>query len=246
MIGFWEVIGQAECTLALSQDIIGESTRISLSCACYMLSTRNESNSSKDQSSYPEVPAGSILIPRWIVYLQAALLGTCAVTFFIFGVMVGTLNNPKVEVVSTSEFSVSGIASYSKSGVSLPDAGAVVMLLPETPAEVSRQSPDTVRPENFEPLENPVIDFVAQQGGTIVRTNSAGKFEIFAKSGSYFLLLISNSISERSSDKMSREQVAALSQYFLPVENLIRDNAYSWTKIQVNDEPMLLGDVKVN
>ena len=191
-----------------------------------------------------EIPAGKILLPRWVVYLQATLLGTCAITFFIFGMMAGSFTHAPIQNESGSEQSISGFVAWIRSGVALPDAGAVVMLLPQTPADIARQSPETIRPENFEPLENPTIEFVRSQGGSIVRTNIDGKFQVYAKPGDYRLLVISKAKTDRTDQKLSRQQVASLSQYFLPVEKLVQGNQYHWQNIQVESSPITLSDIE--
>ncbi len=188
-------------------------------------------------------PSDKILIPRWVVYFQAALLGISAVTFFIFGLMVGTLNPTTPRPASATEQNVSGMVSVVMRGNRVADAGAVILLLPVNPIAVTRQSPDTIRPDRFEPLENPTIDYIHSQGGAVVRANADGRFELFAKPNKYFLVVISNSIAAESDQKLSRQQVAGLSQYFLPVENLIRAQAFYWEEIDLASNPVLRNEI---
>lgn len=128
----------------------------------------------------------------------------------------------------------------------MPDAGAVVVLLPKSPADIVRQSPEIIRPESFEPLENPTLDFIRSQGGSVIRANIDGKFELFAKPGIYNLLVISKAKTDRDDQKLSREQVAALSQYFLPVEKLVQRNQYFWKELSIADSPIVLSDIEFN
>ena len=39
------------------------------------------------------IAAGNIVLPRWVVYFQASMLGVCAATFFVFGMMVGNVTS---------------------------------------------------------------------------------------------------------------------------------------------------------
>ena len=98
-------------------------------------------NPSQPDVSYPvELPQDSsnsettntITLPRSVVYFQAALLGVIATTFFIFGLMVGSLtsnNGFEPEIVSCE---VSGEIVYEKNGVEYQDSGAVVMMISNT------------------------------------------------------------------------------------------------------------------
>ena len=187
-------------------------------------------------------PQDAISLPRWVVYFQAALLGIVAATFFIFGVMVGTLtNNGGNTVDSDSDVRVFGTVAKMRDGQQAPDAGAVILLLPDQPLNISRQDPTTVRPDSFEPLENPTIDSIRAQGGSVVRSNIDGKFEVFARAGNYNLLIISKTSSE-SRQKLSKEQVASISQYFIPVEKLIQNQHYYWQPIRVGESDVEITD----
>ena len=157
--------------------------------------------------------------------------------------MVGSLNPTTVEK-SGDEQSVAGLVAFKRKSAVVPESGAVVLLLPQIPKVISRQSPDTIRPQSFEPLENPTIDYVRSQGGSVVRTNADGRFEIFARPGSYFLIVISKNVAAEEDQKLSREQVAGLSQYFIPVEGLIRKQRFYWELVEVGDSPVRRDDIQ--
>ena len=117
----------------------------------------------------------------------------------------------------------------------VPDAGAVVLLLPDPPSELRRQDPSLIHPSSFEPLENPTIDWIRKLGGTVVRTNIDGVFEIFSKPGTYNLLVISKAATTGDEAKLSKKQVASISQYFLPVEKLIDRQQFFWKTLSIDD-----------
>jgi hypothetical protein len=177
-------------------------------------------------------PKNFVQIPRWVIYFQAALLGVVATTFFIFGMMVGSVSNSNANQNSDQEYRVNGRVVLSEN---LAEPGAVILLLPDPPSAISRQNPSTITPTNFEPLENPTIDWIGKQGGTVVRSNINGEFEIYARGGNYVLLVISTNKSPQS-HQLTKKQIAALSQYFLPVEKLISKNMFWWQTIQLDSD----------
>jgi len=198
--------------------------------------------SRRSQASGTELSKDTVLLPRWVVYFQAALLGIVAATFFIFGMMVGTLNNDNGNAVTSgTDVRVFGTVANELDGRQTPDAGAVVVLLPDQPPNISRQDPTTIRPDSFQPLENPTIDSIRAAGGSVVRSNIDGKFEVFARPGSYNLLIISKSGSE-SPQKLTKQQVASISQYFLPVEKLIQNQNFYWQPIRVGETDVEITD----
>ena len=187
--------------------------------------------------------ANSILLPRWVVYFQATLLGITAVTCFIFGLMVGSMTGDSaVDRNIDMEFLVTGTVQRAFDEGRQPNAGAVVLLLPDPPAEIVRQDPTTIRPDSFEPLENPTINWVQSQGGSVVRANIDGKFELFARPGVYNLLVISKTRNEPDK-KLTKKQVAAISQYFIPVEKLIDGQDFYWRPIAVKDQSMAVDEI---
>lgn len=187
----------------------------------------------------------TILLPRWVVYFQAALLGIVAATFFIFGMMVTSLTSNSDDPFDGGEVRVFGTVAKTDEGQQVPDTGAVVLLLPDSPVSISRQDPTTIRPDSFEPLENPTIDAIRAQGGSVVRSNIDGKFELFARPGVYNLLIISKTTGN-TRQKLSKEQVATISQYFLPVEKLIQDQQFYWQPIRVKDIAIEITDAVVH
>ena len=178
-------------------------------------------------------------IPRWIIYFQAALLGMVATTFFVFGIMVGNLTSSGNAVVSNESFSVTGTVRLGDSFDSPPDAGAVVIFLPTPPPDLVRQDPTLIRPTSFVPLENPTIDWIRSMGGTVVRSNIDGNFEVFGKPGAYTLLVISNTRSNATDAKLSKKQVATISQYFLPVDQLIEKQDFFWKTMRLEKDVLL-------
>jgi hypothetical protein len=116
-----------------------------------------------------------------------------------------------------------------------PDAGAVVMLLPKSVAVDQRQRAEPIHPLQFQPLDNPAIDMVHRLGGAIVRADTNGRFDVYVKvPGSYSLLVVSKNRANAKTLELSRSQMATLSTFFIPVEDLLGDRAYYWDDLKLN------------
>ena len=192
-------------------------------------------------------PVGStdrVTLSRWVIYCQAILLLLVATSCFTAGMFVGSFSTPPSTKDQQTDFRVSGTISYVARDTSLPDSGAVVLMLPESPKISGRQDPSTITPQNFQPLENPTIDTIRNVGGQVVRANIDGKFEFFSPPGKYQLLVVSNAKADVQRQSLSREQVAFLSQYFLPVESLIVNQDFFWKKINVTIKDVSVDNIE--
>ncbi|MGI9517421.1 MAG: hypothetical protein ACR2NP_10260 [Pirellulaceae bacterium] len=177
-----------------------------------------------------------IQIPRWVIYVQGALLGIVATTFFIFGLAVGnnTSGVGRPGIPATTDCVVSGRVYYDQGPERRADFGAVIILLPAD--KVPRERPDAsgLRPVTFEPINNPAIETIRGLGGSVVRTDQDGKFETDVSSGkSYWLLVISRNqtASNASIGKQTRSELGA---YFFPIEDVLDDRAFQWSKVRIS------------
>jgi len=178
----------------------------------------------------------NLTIPRWVVYFQAALLGIVATTFFLFGVMVGHQTaGISSDIGETFDCQISGTVQYKKNGKFVPDAGAIVFLLPRDRQPAERAPANLVSPSEFQPLQNPGIDAVHQLGGAIGRVNEAGDFHFIVdgshKGIEYFVLVVSGNPSQSTAKKMTKQQVAAISTFFLPVERVLEGHPFHWSSV---------------
>ncbi|MDG2014115.1 MAG: hypothetical protein P8J33_11445 [Pirellulaceae bacterium] len=173
-------------------------------------------------------------IPRWAVYLQGALLGVIATTFFIFGLAVGN-NTAPVPAGEASKDSVIAGAVYFDSGRErMADFGAVVIFLPVDSAPRERPDAAGLRPDRFQAVRNPAIDAIRGMGGAVVRTDRDGKFELeLAAQTTYWWLVISRNKSVKETD-ISKQTRAELGAWFLPIEDLLGEQDFAWNKIRVS------------
>ena len=188
----------------------------------------------------------TVSVARWMVYFQGALLGVVAATFFVFGMMVGSLTQTKPGHVNRMDCQVSGRVVFSGDSGQRPDVGAVVLLLPRDTRPEHRLDGRSISPGSFVPLENPAIDFVHSAGGAIVRTDDQGKFEVFVKApGTYSLLVVSRKQGKAAEHQLTKAEMAAISSYFSPVEGLLGDREYYWETRSFDTPEANLGTIQL-
>lgn len=175
----------------------------------------------------------AILVPRWIVYFQGALLGVVAATFFIFGMMVGNLTSG---ANSTAEqklnVRVRGEVVYLRDGREVSDADSVVMFLPVNLKPDQRSDAALVHPDTFQPLDNPGIERVNSLGGSIVRVDERGAFDVVVDGPQeYYVLVISANRKPIPAPTFNKLQTAAVATFFKPVESVIDGNQFYWTTL---------------
>lgn len=186
----------------------------------------------------------TITLSRRIVYFQAALLGVIATTFFVFGMMVGSLTSKNELDAKIVDCEISGRVFYTSDGRQLSDSGAVVMILPIGKAPERRLNPRSIHPDSFDPTDNEVIETVVELGGAIVRTDGTGKFNVEVNSPAKYSVIV---VSKNSNDRggLEKKQMAALSTYFMPVEEVRDGKSIYVTSIRVDSTQKKLGDISL-
>lgn len=187
----------------------------------------------------------TIVVPRWVVYLQGALLGVIATTFFIFGLMVGNMTSSAAPQIQLSDCQVSGTVMYATGADSKPDRGAVVVLLPQNREPDSRAEGRWINPDDFEPLDNPGIDMVNRLGGAVVRADDGGRFEVFVdRPGKYDVLIISRARKRPERIQLTKKQTATLGTFYFPVQAAVGDHSFYWGEFTAREKPLELDRVE--
>lgn len=197
----------------------------------------------------------TILLPRRVVYWQGALLAIVALTFFVLGMMFGRVTGSReIAPETTIDCSISGRVMYIKDGESVPDQEAVIFLLPRDRKPERRSPADLVSPASFRPLDNPGIEMIHELGGAVVRADATGRFNVVvdgSRNGiQYFLLVVSRNraatetqSAELSAPRMTKEQVAIVGTFFLPVDRVIEDRSFHWQRLTASIEAMKVPEV---
>ena len=184
----------------------------------------------------------TVPIARWVVYCQAALLGLIAISFFMFGMMVGSFASGSGDQVNARfDCRVQGSVAYRDQGDLLADEGAVVFLLPCERKPEERSPGKLVSPESFKVLDNSAIDTIHELGGAVVRADENGQFDVLIDAAygdgvDYNLLIVSKNVRGVDTESMTKEQIASISTFFMPVEDVVEDRSYHWVKITADGE----------
>ncbi len=175
------------------------------------------------------------------------MLGVVAVSFFVFGLMVGNLTSASRN--GRTETAVSGLITFKQGSDYLPDADAVVMILPANQRPDERSKAVDVHPQSFEPLENPGIDRVYALGGAIVRAGEDGRFRVVVDGPQKFNVLVVSNHTARNEDDDERDQLtksqrASVADFFFPVDKAIGDQRVYWTTFDASNDSYELPEVK--
>lgn len=184
------------------------------------------------------------MIPRWVVYTQGGLLGVIAISFFVFGLAVGSGYSVGSTGPTTRQIAeVSGLVLYEDNGRRV-DTGAVVMFLPSDGTLDPRPEPDSLLPDRFIPLDNPAIDAIREIGGAVVRADRVGGFATRLRQGTYYMLVLSKHQTQANSSAIEKQMRADLGAFFFPVDDLIGQSAWHWKKIEVGGDKLDLGTIQ--
>ena len=172
------------------------------------------------------------------------MLGSVAISCFLFGLMVGSYT--AVRPASGSiECRVRGRVLWGPPDHRRPDEGAVVMLLPRDAEPDERFPALSVHPDSFQPLDNPAIDSILGLGGAIVRANGAGEFELRVNvPQSFDLLVVSKHRRRGDAAPLTRAQRARLGAWFSSASEAIGDQQFDWRRLKLDSSSYDLGNIE--
>ena len=184
----------------------------------------------------------SVVLPRWTVHLQAALLAVVAATFFLLGTMFGAASNTgrtvdPDHIADNSSFDcrISGAVALPSSNRTTP----VVFILPMDQFPDQPLPARVVTPEHFLPLDNQTIAAVHDLGGAITRVDEGGNFYAIVDGDRKYLMFAVGTGPRNSGVIWSADHRAFLKRYFDPAELLIdRGGAIQSKVIAATDESM--------
>jgi hypothetical protein len=161
-----------------------------------------------DYHSGVEIDFDKVALPRYVLYGQGVLLAGVAMVALVLGVVIGRLSGSNV-ATPTSEVKtcyLTGTVSYTSSGGSVsPDAGAVVIVVPQDrqPSRDAKIPIEGLRPGD--PLPQRVD-----------------------RTGEYFVLVVGRNAPRQSTERPEGVHLAQMGRYFLPASELIGDQRYAW------------------
>ena len=175
--------------------------------------------------------ARRISLPRYVLLTQGILLGVVALVCFALGLAMGGSFFSQPTSVAGAPCEVSGTISYESNGRTVPDAGAVVIIMPQTGDAGRTINHQGLRPD--EPLpEAPLAG--AQElrnlGGAYTRADAAGKFQVqLAQPGTYFVLVLSAGARRGAGQDIQTQDLVKLRRFVEDAADLLADSRYQFT-----------------
>jgi hypothetical protein len=161
--------------------------------------------------------ADVIVIPRYVVYAQGGLLAMVALIAFTIGMVMGSTFVASPAPSADQACIITGSVTYISGPRSRPDAGAVVLLLPQTAHSPEEKAPAIgIRPGEALPAGNPRgMAILKQIGAGYARTDASGHFETeVPRRGRYLMLVISHEKRSHSLDQTTAADLSQLSPFF--------------------------------
>src|SRR5690606_36868980 len=174
-----------------------------------------------------------ISLPGYVLYGQGVLLIAVAMTALTLGILIGRGTAPRV-VEKTGErtpcFLTGEIQYASRSGARVPDAGAVVIVVPQDKRLTDKASIEGLRPTDPLPAADlPSLVRIRSIGGDYTRADHQGYFKLrVPDTGDYFLLVVSRQSQRQASERLDPVHLAQMGRYFLPAPDLIGEHKYRW------------------
>jgi hypothetical protein len=187
-----------------------------------------------------------VSIPRRTVSLVGMVLPAVAIVCFLAGWMIGSLTTPRI---AEEDLAPSATVSLKVrlNEKQMNDPPPIAMLLPSSAKIRERQNPEQIRPATFQPLNNPMVEAIQQSGGDIARLDAEGQAALTVTAGEkYLLVVLASGDGSRYERELSRQELAALSQYFLPVDTLFRDGPSALRVISVGTGRQSVGPVTLD
>ena len=180
-----------------------------------------------------------VVVPRAVVYVQGALLGTMTIVGFVLGLLCGvSLDQPASDYQSANRGVFGTVTYVARMGRPQPDIGAVILLLPVDILPDEKIRPASLRPDQPPPQANdPSLGRIAALGGRFIRADEAGRYRFTnVQPGRYFILYLSGSAKRPSGETAASADLAELGRYFFTPTELLGNGNYRWQSRRISGE----------
>ncbi|MCA9040763.1 MAG: hypothetical protein KDA65_10480 [Planctomycetaceae bacterium] len=140
---------------------------------------------------------------------------------------------------------ISGRIRYrTESGLFQPNAGAILLLLPESSQGGERIPTGSVEHADQEAMLNVLLTKVRALGGIIASTDSAGEYSVnLSEPGVYNAVLLSEKRNFNGPQVLDAEWAASLESYFTKPEDLLATRRIYVERIEVNEQTSQVFDI---
>jgi hypothetical protein len=186
----------------------------------------------------PALDTRLISIPRWALYGQGVLLAMVGLACFVLGLVAGGSLLHRPAPTGPLTCTVTGSVAYQDAGESLPDAGAVVIALPESEKLDTRAPTVGLRPEDpHPPADQPGLEIIRTIGGGYARTHAAGPNTLeLPDRGKYYFLVLSHDARPRRGTTPATEDILRLGRYLQDADEFLRGRRYQLTAEQIRGD----------
>lgn len=162
----------------------------------------------------PPTVANVIVVPRYVLYVQGGLLAAVALVAFAIGIAMGYSLAPQPPA-NEQTYRVAGSVTHLSGPRRLPDADAVVLMLPQKPHPPTRKIPIAgFAPSDPAPdPDSKSLSLLRSLGGVYARTDSSGRFQLEAPRRGRYLIVI---LAQRPPSGAAREPTAADASLLAP------------------------------
>jgi hypothetical protein len=172
-----------------------------------------------------------VAVPRYVLLAQGVLLGFVALAAFTLGLLVGASFFAQPVTVAGQPCKVNGTISYASRTGNVPDAGAVVIFLPQTKDPGRRVSAQGLRPED--PLPDAPLagaHELRDMGGAYTRADEHGRFEVqLAERGTYYVLVLSSHARRQAGQDVHTQDLVKINRFVENAADLLADSRYQFS-----------------
>jgi hypothetical protein len=186
-----------------------------------------------------------VSIPRWVLYVQGALIAAVAGLSFGFGYWMGRGAQPAAEEVAAAPEGdavlIRGSARYrNERKLQTPDSDAVVVVLPKDALAGQKIDTKGLRPRDPAPTgKNGAVEGIELMDGGYARADRAGKFSLVLRPGAYWVLALSRHASRPDGQPAKPDDLELLGRYFTRPGDLVGTARYELKLRQLGANEML-------
>jgi hypothetical protein len=173
-----------------------------------------------------------VAVPRYILYVQGALLGFIGLICFALGMLAGGSVFSRPEPAGPQPVKLEGTVSYARGSRVAADASAVVIALPQVQEQLDERIPIVgLRPDETPPEATARgLEIIRTLGGSYTRADDQGRFSLeLPNRGKYFVLVLSAEGKSGAGQLPPTEDILRMGRYFENAADLLGRNQYQWT-----------------
>lgn len=160
----------------------------------------------------------SITIPRYVVYVQGALLAVVGLVSLSLGILIGgtLFQSPTANAVAEGPVTVQGTITYAQNNRRVADEGALIAILPDIKDPGTRVKPQGLNPGQAVQAEavRKASDQIQNMGGGLAYADAKGNYQLKLPAGGKFFILVISAHQARSEDQIQVDDIRRIGRFF--------------------------------